>query len=43
MEKILYWLSVIRSYIFCFRYMPREIAIHCPHTYLLEYKVLYLF
>lgn len=30
MGKILYWLSVIRSYIFCFRYMPREIAIHCP-------------
>ena len=30
MGKILYWLSVIRSYIFCFRYMPIEVAIHCP-------------
>ena len=30
MEKMLYWLSIIRSYIFCFRYMSRKVAICCP-------------
>ena len=30
MGKMLYWLSIIRSYIFCFRYMPRKMAICCP-------------
>lgn len=27
---MLYWLSIIRSYIFCFRYMSRKVAICCP-------------